>query len=107
MNKNSTEVVLRCLCALLAGRDADAEATLSNACFAPWRMQGAALLEHIRHLKPALGHIPLQNLRPEQVQHYYNEKVQQELDATTIRLHHVTLVQALTLAEKHHLVARN
>ena len=60
-----------------------------------------------RHLKPALGHIPLQALRPEHVQHYYNEKVQHGLEATTIRLHHVTLSHALTLAEKHHLVARN
>ena len=60
-----------------------------------------------RHLKPALGHIPLQDLRPEHVQHFYNEHVQHGLEATTIRLHHVTLSHALTLAEKHHLVVRN
>ena len=30
-----------------------------------------------RYLKPALGHIPLQDLRPEHVQRYYNEQVQQ------------------------------
>src|SRR5438105_14975141 len=39
-----------------------------------------------RHLKPTLGHIALQDIRPEHVQHYYNEKMQQGLDATTIRL---------------------
>ena len=60
-----------------------------------------------RHLKPALGHIPLQDLRPEQVQHYYNEQVQHGFEATTIRLHHVALSHALALAEKHHLVVRN
>src|SRR5215510_8943504 len=26
------------------------------------------------HLKPAMGHIPLQDMRPEHVQHYCNEK---------------------------------
>src|SRR2546427_726329 len=26
-----------------------------------------------RHLKPALGHIPLKDVRPEHLQHYYNE----------------------------------
>src|SRR5437764_7490717 len=60
-----------------------------------------------RHLKPALGHIPLQDLRPEQVQHYYNEQVRHGLEATTIRIHHVALSHALALAEKHHLVAQN
>src|SRR5437870_305871 len=50
-----------------------------------------------RHLKPALGHIPLQDLRPEQVQHYYNEQVQHGFEATTIRLHHVSLSHALAL----------
>jgi integrase len=59
------------------------------------------------HLKPALGHIPLQDLRPEQVQHFYNEQVHRGLDAATIGLQHVTLSQALSLAEKHALVARN
>src|SRR5215831_7681406 len=31
------------------------------------------------HLKPALGHIVLQDLRPEHLQHFYNEKAQQGL----------------------------
>src|SRR5215470_157299 len=60
-----------------------------------------------RHLKPALGHIALQDLRPDQVQRFYNEQAQHGLEATTTRFQHITLAQALTLAEKHHLVARN
>jgi integrase len=60
-----------------------------------------------RHLKPALGHIPLQDVRPEHVQHYCNEKTQQGLEAKTLRLHTVILSNALTRAEKHQLVARN
>jgi integrase len=59
------------------------------------------------HLKPALGHIILQDIRTEHVQHYCNEKMQQGLAAKTIRLHHVILSNVLALAEKHHLVARN
>jgi integrase len=60
-----------------------------------------------RHLKPALGHILLQDVRPEHLQHYYNQKTQQGLDAQTVRLHHVILSNALARAEKHQLVARN
>jgi integrase len=60
-----------------------------------------------RYLKPALGHIPLQDLRPEQVQSYYNEQVQYGFEASTLRHHHVALSQALALAETHALVARN
>jgi integrase len=60
-----------------------------------------------RHLKPALGHIALTDLRPEHVQHYCNEKRQQGLEAQTIHLHHITLSDALTRAEKNQLVARN
>jgi integrase len=60
-----------------------------------------------RHLKPALGHIALTDLRPEHVQHYCNAKRQQGLEAQTIHLHHITLSDALTRAEKNQLVARN
>src|SRR5919197_403268 len=38
-----------------------------------------------RHLKPALGRIALKDLRPEQLQHFYNEKVHQGLSARTVR----------------------
>src|SRR5262245_51509078 len=59
------------------------------------------------HLKPALGHVPVQDLRPEHVQHFYNSQTQQGLEPKTIELQHITLSQALALAEKHALVARN
>jgi integrase len=59
------------------------------------------------HLKPALGHILLRDLRPEHVQRYYNDKAQQGLEARTIRLHHVVLSNALAQAEKIQLVVRN
>jgi integrase len=59
------------------------------------------------HLKPALGHILLRDLRPEHVQRYYNDKAQQELESRTIRLHHVVLSNALAQAEKNQLVVRN
>src|SRR5215831_8347613 len=55
------------------------------------------------HLKPALGHIALQDVRPEHLQHYYNEKRQQGLGAKTVHLHHTTLAHALARAEKNHL----
>src|SRR5262249_45494736 len=60
-----------------------------------------------RHLKPVLGHIALQDLRPEHVQHYCNEKARQGLAAQTIHQHQITLSDALTRAEKNQLIARN
>jgi len=60
-----------------------------------------------RYLKPVLGHIPLQDLRAEQVQRYYNEQAQHGFEASTLRHHHVALSQVLSLAETHALVARN
>jgi integrase len=59
------------------------------------------------HLKPSLGHLPLRDLRPEHVQHLYNEKRQQGLSARTVRYLHTILHGALTQAEKNQLVARN
>src|SRR5215467_12852397 len=53
-----------------------------------------------RHFKPALGHIPLQDLRPEHVQHYMNDKLQHGLAPQTLALHHVVLTEALARAEK-------
>ncbi len=40
------------------------------------------------HLKPALGHIPLKDLRPDQVQRFYNDKRETGLSARTIRYLH-------------------
>ena len=59
------------------------------------------------HLKPALGHMPLRDLRPEHLQHVYNEEMQQGASARTVRYCHILLHGALAHAEKHQLVARN
>ena len=59
------------------------------------------------HLTPALGHIPLRDLRPEHVQRYQNEKTREGLAARTLRLHHVVLSNALAQAERNQLVVRN
>ena len=60
-----------------------------------------------RHLKPALGHIALRDLRPEHLQHFYNSRRKQELSARTVRYFHTLLYGALTQAEKNQLVGRN
>ena len=44
-----------------------------------------------RHLKPALGHITLRDLRPEQVQHFYNAKMHDGASARTVRYCHTLL----------------
>ena len=59
------------------------------------------------HLKPALGHIALQDVRPEHLQHFYNEKMQQGSSARTVRYCHTLLHGALAQAEKHQLLVRN
>ena len=59
------------------------------------------------HLKPALGHVPLRDLRPEHLQHFYNAELQQGASARTVRYCHTLLHGALAHAEKHQLVARN
>ena len=60
-----------------------------------------------RHLQPALGHIQLQALKPEHIQHYCNDKARQGLDASTIRQHFRVLSNALRQAEKIGRVSRN
>jgi len=59
------------------------------------------------HLKPALGHIGLQDVRPEHLQRFYNEKMQQGSSARTVRYCHTLLHGALAQAEKHQLLVRN
>lgn len=59
------------------------------------------------HLKAALGGLVLQDVRPEHVQHDYNEKMQHGLAAQTIGLHHVILSNVPARTEKNQLVARN
>jgi site-specific recombinase XerD len=60
-----------------------------------------------KHLKPALGHFPLKDLRPEYLQHFYNEKRRQGASARTVRYLHTLLHGALTQAEKNQPIVRN
>jgi integrase len=60
-----------------------------------------------RHLKPALGTLALRDVRPEHLQHFYNDKVQHGSSARTVRLCHILLHGALAQAEKNQLVVRN
>ncbi|HXH09528.1 MAG TPA: site-specific integrase [Alphaproteobacteria bacterium] len=59
------------------------------------------------HLKPALGHLALKDLRPDQVQHLYTRKREDGLSARTIRYIHTVLHAALKQALKNGLVVRN
>jgi len=59
------------------------------------------------HLKPALGHLPVKDLRPDQVQRLYNQKREEGLSARTIRYMHTVLHAALKQALKNQLVVRN
>jgi integrase len=72
--------------------------------------------EHIinRHLIPALGNIPLTQLKPEHLQRYYSEKLSKGrcdgnggLSPRTVRHHHVTIHGALESAVKWGLLSRN
>jgi integrase len=57
-----------------------------------------------RHLKPALGHLRLQQLRPTDLKRYYNEA---SLSPTTVEQHHTLLHSALKAAQLQGLVQRN
>jgi integrase len=59
------------------------------------------------HLKPALGHIALKDLRPEQVQRVYDDKRDAGLSPRTVRYIHTILHSALKQAMKNQLVLRN
>ncbi|MGB9662255.1 MAG: site-specific integrase, partial [Moorellaceae bacterium] len=59
------------------------------------------------HLQPALGHVPLQQLRPEQLQRLYNQKLTQGLSNRTVHLIHTVAHTALKQAVKNGLVGRN
>jgi integrase len=56
------------------------------------------------HIKPVLGHIALKDLRPGQVQRFYNEKRGIGLSPRTIRYIHTVLHGALKQAMKNQLV---
>lgn len=59
------------------------------------------------HLKPAIGGLKLKDLRPEHLQHLYNEKAKSGLSATTVRYIHAVIHQALKQAVRNQLVVRN
>lgn len=63
------------------------------------------------HLKPNIGHIKLKDLRPEHLQHLYNqynEKVKEgKISSTTVRYIHAVIHGALEQALKNNLVVRN
>jgi integrase len=60
-----------------------------------------------RHLIPALGKIARRDLRPEYLQHFYNEKSKENLSPRSVQLMHTVLHGALSQAEKNQMVARN
>jgi integrase len=59
------------------------------------------------HINPALGRIKLKDLRPDQVQSFYSQKISSGLSKRTVQLLHVTLRTALKQAVRWGLVARN
>jgi len=59
------------------------------------------------HLIPGLGNIPLPQLRADQIQKLYNDKLNGGLSARTVRYHHVILHKALQTAIKWGLLSRN
>ena len=79
----------------------------------PMTFQSYAHMVH-RHLIPALGQIPISELRPQHLQAYYADKLQRGrlssrggLSPRTVHHHHVTLHGALESAVKSGLVTRN
>jgi integrase len=67
-----------------------------------------------KYLIPSLGQIPLTQLRPEHIQHFYTEKLSNGradhkggLSARTVRYMHVTLHKALKNALKMGMISRN
>jgi hypothetical protein len=59
------------------------------------------------HLRPSLGHIALKDLRPDQVQRFYNDKRDAGLSPRTVRYLPTILHGALKQAFKNQLVTRN
>ena len=60
-----------------------------------------------KHLKPVLGHIPVQALTSATVQKFYSDRLDAGIGARTVQLCHQRLQQALALAEREGIVSRN
>lgn len=59
------------------------------------------------HIIPALGHIQLQKLTPQQVQAFHTKKLEDGYNAKTVNKMHIVLSMALDNAVKWNMVARN
>lgn len=59
------------------------------------------------HIKPNLGKAYLRDLRPEQIQKFYNERKSSGLSSRTVRYIHTILHEALEQAVKNNLIVRN
>lgn len=59
------------------------------------------------HIKPAIGRMPLRELRPEHLQKLYNDKLKEGKSPRTVRYVHSLIHQALKQAVKSRLAARN
>lgn len=59
------------------------------------------------HIKPNLGKAYLKELKPEQVQRFYNERKASGLSSRTVRYIHTVLHEALEQAVKNNLIVRN
>ncbi len=60
-----------------------------------------------KRIIPALGHVPVQKLTPDQVQSLYSSQIKAGAGPSTVQLCHLRLSQALTQAVKLGLVARD
>jgi integrase len=60
-----------------------------------------------KHLKPALGSVPVQKLTPAAVQTFYADRLDAGLGARTVQLCHGRLSQALALALREGILTRN
>lgn len=60
-----------------------------------------------RHFIPALGKLPLTQLKPEHLQKHYTETLDSGLNQNTVRYHHAVMHIALETAVKWGLVSRN
>lgn len=92
------------------------EQWLSDYCWGSLSPVTVQTYEYIvrRYLVPALGQIPLTQVRPEHLQHLYSEKLASGrhdgkggLSARTVRYMHVTLHKALQSAVKMGMIVRN
>ena len=60
-----------------------------------------------RHLSPALGHLRVDELAPQDVQRYMDQKLKGGLSRRSVQYHHAVLRRALRIAESWGLVGRN